>query len=134
MENSESIATIRVRHIVSEFAQLRLVRANGRIEGRSNCSGLQVEPVAVAVRSSRVIVPKDVVRVGYPEAGGRRIRIEKRIRSACVNHTIAVNQIFGLSCIFDKYSVTHCHVRQIVDDLKVVNTVDCHRPIVCLMN
>lgn len=68
MEDSQSISSIGVGPIVPELSKLGVFRANLGIKGRSSGGGLQIEPVAISSRPCSMVVPKDIVWVGNPEA------------------------------------------------------------------
>ena len=49
MEDSKTIATIRVRYVIPKFSKFRVLRANIRIVRGANRIDLKIVPIAIAV-------------------------------------------------------------------------------------
>mmetsp|Transcript_467 Transcript_467/g.690 ORF Transcript_467/g.690 Transcript_467/m.690 type:complete len:373 (+) Transcript_467:3585-4703(+) len=70
VEDTQTVATVRVSHVILELAQLLVLGAHVRIERGSNGRLLQIVPVGVAIGATSSVVANNVIRVGDPD--GRR--------------------------------------------------------------
>lgn len=68
-------------YVVSELTNLRVLRANIRIERRTHGSNLGIVPVAVTIRTSCMIISKLVIGVGDPEGSWGLVGVNQRERS-----------------------------------------------------
>ena len=78
VEDSETVATIRVSHVVAELSQFAVLWANRQAERWAKRIDLSVVPETVSVRACSVIILNDVVGVRDPETGWSLISVEKR--------------------------------------------------------
>ena len=77
MEDSQSITTVRVGHVVSELTQFGIYRTDIRVERWADRGFLQVKPITVSIRACRVVAYKDVIWVRDPEASWGLIGVQK---------------------------------------------------------
>ena len=95
-----------MRHIVSEFSQWGVFRANVRIKRRTSWVWLCVEPESIVVSAGCMISSKDVVWVSDPETGRRLIRVEETPGLLGIDCKVVLQVVVGLNGIFNEESVT----------------------------
>jgi hypothetical protein len=78
VEDTETVATVRVGYVVLELTKLLVLRAHVSIERWANCSLLKIVPVRVTIRAASSIVANNVVRIGDPDGCWSLISIKKR--------------------------------------------------------
>jgi len=114
VENTESIATVRVSNIIAEFTNLRILRANVRIIRRSHSSDLSIIPESITIRSSSMVVAELVIRMSNPERSGGLISVNERPRAFGLHNQVTVNKTLSFSSIFNKDGVTHGVISKVV--------------------
>jgi len=134
MEDTESVATIRVSMVVSELTKLSVLRADVGVVRRSHGSQLGVIPVTIAIRTSSVVISELVIRMSNPEGGRSLISIDKGEGGLSLDDQVAIDQTLGLSSILDEDGMTYGVVSHIVLYLEVVYSVESNCTIVGLMN
>lgn len=95
---------------------------------------LQVEPVAVSIRTSSVIVSEDVIWVSDPERSRCLVSVKETVRGSRVYDQVSIDQIFSLCSVFNEDSVSHDVVGHVVLDGQVVNAVQSRSTVVRLVN
>jgi hypothetical protein len=134
MEDSQSISARRMSTIILELSQLRLNRTNIQAETRSHCVILKVDPETISIRPSGVIASENIVRMSDPETSRRLISVEERPTTLCLNNQVILDQILSLSSVFNKDSVAHGIVGNVIDDLEIVHSMESDGTIVSLMD
>jgi len=134
VEDTQTVATVRVSHVVLELAQLLVLGAHVRIERGSNGRLLQIVPVGVAIGATSSVVANDVIRVGDPDGRRGLIGVEQRPRAAHVENQVALNQILALNGILNEDSVTHGVVSYIVLHTQVVHAMDGYSTVERMMD
>lgn len=81
-----------------------------------------------------MIASENVVRMSDPETGRRLISVEKTPTSLCHDNQVVFDQVVCLSSILYENGVTHGVIGYVVDDLEVVDTMECDRSVVSLMD
>ena len=134
MEDTESVATIRVSMVVSELTKLSVLRADVGVVRRSHGSQLGVIPVTIAIRTSSMVISELVIRMSNPEGGRSLISIDKGEGGLSLDDQVAIDQTLGLSSILDEDGMTHGVVSHIVLYLEIVYSMESNCTIVGLMN
>jgi hypothetical protein len=75
VEDTKTIAAVRMGNVIGEFTKRRVLWANVRVKRWSCWVWLGIEPVPVVVGTSGMITSEDVIWVSDPEAGGCLIRV-----------------------------------------------------------
>jgi len=81
-----------------------------------------------------MIVSEYVVWIRDPEGSWSLISVQKTPGSFCEYSKISVKQAICLDSILDEECVSHVIISYIIENLVVMNSVDCERTIVCLVN
>lgn len=134
MEDTESIATVRVGHVITEFSNFGIFRANVGVVRRSHGSKLSIVPVPIAIRTSSMIVSELVIGMSDPERSWSLIGVDKGEGGFSLHDQISVNEALGLSSIFNEDSVSHGVESHISDDTEVVNSMDSDGTVVSLVD
>mmetsp|Transcript_468 Transcript_468/g.710 ORF Transcript_468/g.710 Transcript_468/m.710 type:complete len:709 (+) Transcript_468:3585-5711(+) len=129
VEDTQTVATVRVGNIVFELAKFLVLGAHVGVEGWANGRLLQIVPVRVAIGAASVVVADDVVGVGDPNGGRGLIGVEQRPGAAHVKDQVTLNQVLALDSIFDEDGVAHGVIGDVVLDTQVVDTVDGSRAV-----
>jgi hypothetical protein len=77
MEDTESISTVRVSDIITEFTDFGVFRANVRIVRRSHSSKLGIIPVSITVRTSSMVVSELVIGMSDPERSRSLVSVDE---------------------------------------------------------
>ena len=81
-----------------------------------------------------MIPTNDVVWVGDPDAGWGLIGVQETPGASDVNDEIVLDQVLGLSGIFDEDGVAHSVVGDVVLDAQVVDAMDGHSSVESMMD
>lgn len=81
-----------------------------------------------------MITANDVVRVGDPDARRRLISIQETPGTAHIDNQVVLDQVLGLSGVFDENCVAHRVIGNIVLDTQVVDSMNGHSSIERVMN
>ena len=77
MENSKTVAAIRVSYIITKLTNLSVLRTDIFIKAWSNGRLLGIIPVRISIGASSVISTNDIVRVSDPNASWGLICVEQ---------------------------------------------------------
>ena len=126
VEDTKTVATIRMSNVVVKLAQLLVLWAYIWIKRWANGCRLKVIPVRVTIRTTSVVTTDNVVGVGKPDRGRRLISVKERPGAAHIKDKVVLDKVLGLNTILNEDSVTHSVVGNIVLHAEIVNAMDCH--------
>lgn len=134
VEDSETIPTTRVSDIATELTKLGRDRANVQTETWTHSVILHIEPEAIAIGASSVVVNEDVIRMSDPERTRGLIGVEQGPTAFGLDDKVILQSVLGLGSVLNEDGVAHGIVSDVVLDLEVVDSMEGDSTIISLMD
>jgi hypothetical protein len=124
VEDSEAISAVGMGMIASKLSKLLVLWANVVTSRRSHCMDLQIEPVAISVRSRGMVVNENVVWVGDPNTSGGLIGVEQTPGPLGLGDEILVDVVVSFDGVLDEDIVALDVVDDVLHNSQIVVTVN----------